>query len=154
MVVPGNTFPHAPPSLNLPTQSETQRGKLFAALGRLILAVTASLGTRVRSFTWIMSACHASTKYSVWPLVEAKTMCRNRLLLKFGTRPPGLSIRCPHSGELAPNSHTIGRGRAQASHRKARVALDRATPSSSSSEIRPEPRSAVQFNPVHKLRGS
>src|ERR1700722_10840516 len=37
-----------------------------------------------------------STTYSVWPLVEAKTMCRrNRLRVKFGTRPSGLSIRYP-----------------------------------------------------------
>src|SRR5271154_1811922 len=58
---------------------------------------------------------NASTTYSVWPLVDAKTMCRNRLLVKFGTRPPGFSIRYPliltssslrfltHFGELAPN---------------------------------------------------
>src|SRR6202451_1880334 len=58
---------------------------------------------------------NASTTYSVWPLVEANTMCRrNPHLVKFGTRPPGLSIRypsdsraahrdsCPHFGELAP----------------------------------------------------
>src|ERR1700677_2465723 len=39
---------------------------------------------------------NASTTYSVWPLVEANTMCRkNPLLVKFGTRPPGLSIRYP-----------------------------------------------------------
>src|SRR5580658_2857055 len=111
---------------------------------------------------------NASATDSVWPLVEANTMCRrNPLLVKFGTRPPGLSIRyplrltsssrrfLPPLWRAYPKTHIRwAEARAQASHRKARVALDRATPSSSSSEIRPEPRSAVQFDPVHKLRGS
>src|ERR1700685_4619369 len=75
---------------------------------------------------------NASTTYSVWPLVEANTMCRrNLLLVMFGTPPPGLSIRSPpqtHEQLTAIPAPTLAsfpethkrwaEARAQASHRK------------------------------------
>src|SRR5271154_3636065 len=119
------------------------------------------LPSRARSFK---ESINASTTYSVWPLVEANTMCRrNPLLVKFGTRPPGLSIRyplrltsssprfLPPLWRACPKTHIRwAEARAQASHRKARVAPDRATPQAGSDQNL----WGVQFHPVHKLRGS
>ena|SRR5580658_9243398 len=60
------------------------------------------------------------------------------------------AIPAPTLASLPQNSHTMGEARAQASHRKARVAPDRATPQAGSDQNL----WGVQFHPVHKLRGS